>query len=240
METFQHKLQKFEPGIIWLDGKNKVLAMNDIATDILDIEGDDVLGKQILQFHPEKSRDKVSWLLESSRCPVESPPPMTMMINIPDKVLLIKVSKMTGAGDYTATCMVFYDLTDITTLPINDNKGANAELRLLFKLPIYSNKQVTLIDLDQVVYLKADGHYTDVSSIDNSYLCNLSLADLEGRLDTDCFIRIHRSYIVNIRYAKAFKKVNDQCMILLDDNDETEIPVSRGNVQMIKELLGLK
>ena len=136
--------------------------------------------------------------------------------------------------------MVFYDLTDITTKPVDKDKEASEELRLLFKLPIYSNKQVTLLDLDQVVYLKADGHYTDVSTVDNSYLCNLSLADLEGRLDTDCFIRIHRSYIVNIRFAKAFKKVNEQSMILLDDDDETEIPVSRGNVQMIKELLGLK
>ncbi len=146
--------------------------MNDLSAEILDIQGEDVIGRQILQLHPEKSRDKVKWLLESSRCPVESPPPMTMMINTPDKVLLIKVSKMSGAADFVATCMIFFDLTDVTTLPLNSERESINELRLLFKLPIYSNKQVTLLDLERVVFLKADGHYTSVSTEDNGYLCN--------------------------------------------------------------------
>ena len=40
-----------------------------------------------------------------------------MMINIPDKVLMIKASKMVGADGIIGTCMVFYDLTDVTTHP---------------------------------------------------------------------------------------------------------------------------
>lgn len=42
---------------------------------------------------------------------------MTMMINIPDRVLLIKVAKMYGGTEDVGTCMIFYDLTDITTTP---------------------------------------------------------------------------------------------------------------------------
>lgn len=240
MESFQHKLQKFDPGIVWLDKDNKVLAANDLAITILAVDGEDVIGLPVLQLHPEKSREKVKWLIDCAQCPVSSPPPMTMMINTPDRVLLIKVNKMSGSSGFFGTCMVFFDLTDVATRSKVYAGNGKKELRLLYKLPIYSNKQVTLLDLESVVYLKADGHYTNVAKEDNNYLCNLSLADLEGRLDSERFIRIHRSYIVNIRFAKAFKKVNEQFMILLDDNGETEVPVSRGNVQMLKELLGLK
>lgn len=240
MESFQHKLQRFNPGIIWLDSDNRVMATNGLAAEILAIEDKNAIGTHILQLHPEKSRDKVAWLLESAQCPVESPPPMTMMINTPDKVLLIKVSKMCGSGDLVGTCVVFYDLTDITTLPVDSGKKSGDVFRQLFKLPIYSDKQVILLDLERIVFFKADGHYTRVSSDGKDYFCNLSLADLEGRLDGDRFIRVHRSYVINIRFAKVFKKVDEQCVIVMDDDNETEIPISRGNVQAIKELLGLK
>ena len=117
METFQHQLQKFDPGIVWLDGNNQITALNYVATKVLSANFDEVIGKEILQFHPEKSRSKIKWLLESSTCPTKSPPPMTMMINIPDRVLLIKVAKMYGGTEDVGTCMIFYDLTDITTTP---------------------------------------------------------------------------------------------------------------------------
>lgn len=107
-------------------------------------------------------------------------------------------------------------------------------------MPVYCDKQVILLDLEDIAFLKADGHYTTVLSRQREYLCNLSLADLEGRLDKDCFIRVHRSYLLNINFAKAFKKVDEQYLIVLNDNDETEIPISRGNAQEVKEILGLK
>jgi len=240
LETLQHRLQKFNPGIVWLDSGNRVMAMNGVAAEVLAVEYDEVIGEPLLQLHPEKSRDKVEWLLEKSQCPLESPPPMTMMINIPDRLLLIKVSKMIGAGGMVGTCMVFFDLTDITTIPVESGTGRGDELRRLFKLPVYCDKQVILLDLEDIAFLKADGHYTTVLSRQREYLCNLSLADLEGRLDKDCFIRVHRSYLLNINFAKAFKKVDEQYLIVLNDNDETEIPISRGNAQEVKEILGLK
>jgi len=240
METFQHKLQNFNPGIVWLDSDNQISAMSSLATKILNIDNKDFIGKHILQFHPEKNRNRVQSLLDSAQCPVSSPPPMTMMINIPDKVLLIKISKMIGVNSSAGTCMIFYDLTDIATLPIDNKNKTSDALRLLFKLPVYSNKQVMLLDLEKVIFLKADGHYTSVTTNDNSYLCNLSIADLEGRLDPNEFIRVHRSYVINIRFAQSFKKIDTQCMITLNDKNETNIPISRSNIQMIKEILGLK
>ena len=75
MESFEHKLQKFDPGVVWLDGHNRVLALNTIASSVLGVTVGDAVGTEILQLHPEKSRDKVQWLLESASCPVTSAPP---------------------------------------------------------------------------------------------------------------------------------------------------------------------
>lgn len=238
MESFEHKLQKFDPGIVWLDGDNRVSALNGVASRVLGVGIGQVIGREISQVHPEKSRSKVEFLLESSGCPVESPPPMTMMINIPDRVLLIKVSKMWASGRIVGTCMVFYDLTDITTSP----QGLDADQdrpRQLLKLPAFRNGKVVLLDLNEVVHFKSDGHYTSVFTDGQEYLCNLSLSDLETRLDATRFVRVHRSHMINVRFAAAFEKVDDQCVILLHARDDVRIPVSRSNVQRLKLMFGL-
>lgn len=237
-ESFQHKLEKFDVGVVWLDANKRVIALNRFASDVLVVRPGEVIGNEILQFHPERSRAKVQWLLESSECPAESPPPMTMMINIPDRVLLIKVSKMFGEEGGAGTCMVFFDLTDVTTAPRLPSEAQDMP-RMLFKLPIYKHGRVMLVDLSAVVHMKAEGHYTEVYTNDDHYLCNLSLSDLEGRLDPMQFVRVHRSHMVNLRYAGAFEKVDDQCMLVMTAAGEPRIPISRNNVQKIKVLLGI-
>jgi len=241
LESIQHKLQEFDPGIVWLDTSNRITAMNGLAIETLgDVQGK-LIGEEVLQLHPEKSRDKVRFLLEQSACPVDSPPPMTMMINIPERLLLIKVAKMCGEGGHVGTCMIFYDLTDLATIPVEDETEVTQEKgrRKLFKLPVYKDKRVLLIDLEAVSAIKAEGHYSTLYTDDENYLCNLSLSDLEERIKSEHFLRVHRSYIVNLQYARAFEKVDEQCYLVLDSNDDMRVPISRSNVSTIKEYLGL-
>jgi len=75
VESFEHKLQRFDPGIVWLDINNRVMALNGVARQVLGVDVGNVIGQEILQLHPEKSRKKVEWVLSSSGCPAESPPP---------------------------------------------------------------------------------------------------------------------------------------------------------------------
>jgi len=238
LETFQHQLQRFDPGIIWLDENNHIMGLNSVATQIMGADAEAIIGQEILQFHPEKSRAKVEWLLEQTACPAESPPPMTMMINMPDRVLLIKVSKMTGHGKSVGTCMVFYDLTDITTTP-RIGQAESDKPRLLFKLPVHKHNRVMLVDLDEVVHFKAEGHYTTVYTTNEEYLCNLSLSELEARLPQDKYVRVHRSHMINLRFAKSFEKSGEQYLIIMAVNGDVFIPVSRGKVKMLKTILGL-
>lgn len=237
LETIQHKLQQFDLGVVWLDNDNKITAMNGLAIKTLGMRMDELIGQEILQFHPEKSRGKVKWLIESSSCPMDSPPPMTMMINIPERVLMIKVTKMCSTEGEAGTCMMFYDLTDLTL--DEELNEQNEKQRMLYKLPVYKDNQTLLIDLADVQLIKAEGHYSTLFTSEGNYLCNLSLSDLEGRLNARFFVRVHRSYIANMRYAKSFKKINEISHLVMDSSHELEIPISRTHVNEVKRLLGL-
>lgn len=236
METLEHQLQRFDPGIVWLDADNHIMGMNSVAIRVLGVDAEAIIGQEILQFHPEKSRSKVKWVLEEASCPVETPPPMTMMINIPDRVLLIKVSKILTHNKSVGTCMVFFDLTEMTTTP-RTSKADSDKPRLLFKLPVHKQKKVMLVDLTEVVHFKAEGHYTTVYTKAEDYLCNLSLSELESRLPSENFVRVHRSHMINLSFAKSFEKEDDQCNIVMM-NDVT-IPISRSKVKMLKTILGM-
>ena len=87
--------EKFEVGVIHLDAKRTVVAMNDFARKVLPVGEKQPFDKLVTSFHPERSKPKVDFLLDqASSCPMVSAVPMTMIINIPEQVLLIKVTRL--------------------------------------------------------------------------------------------------------------------------------------------------
>ncbi|CAB3740576.1 Heme-containing CO-sensing transcriptional regulator RcoM 1 [Paraburkholderia phenoliruptrix] len=250
-ETFHHKLEQFNPGVVWLSAEGHVTAFNDVALQILGpaaqqslgVMQDKLFGIDVVQLHPEKSRDKLRFLLQSrdaGGCPAKSPPPLAMMINIPDRILMIKVSRMAGLQGMCGTCMIFYDVTDITTEPPRQSPSGNAPSpRRLFKLPVYRKNRMILIDLKDIVRFQGDGHYTTIVTKDDRYLSNFSLSDLELRLDDSIYLRVHRSHIVSLSYAVELIKFDESVNLVMADAERTVVPVSRSKAVKLKELLGV-
>jgi len=257
-ETLQHRLQRLDLGMVWVDNDNRVTAFNDIAWQLLAPAGEQtfgvsreaLVGIDLLQLHPAKSRDKIALLLKNGgdagidRCPVRSPPPMTMMINIPDRVLLLKVSKMFGAAGTMGACMVYYDLTDLTTTPHDesdpDAPPADARPpRRLNKIPVYRANRLVLIEVDDALRLESNDHYTWIVTATERYLSNLSLGDLEERLDPGMFFRCHRSHLVNLRYVREIERDGDLMYIVFDQPELSRVPVSRSHVRELRDMVGL-
>ena len=244
METLAYTLQKFELGVVLLDAENKVQALNEFGIRVLGhTERGDPSGQSVFRVHPKKSHAKIELLLriaeKAARQHKESPSSVTMLISIPDKVLHIKVSKLLSGGRIIGTCMLFYDLTDITTTPRSEEDREGGPM-LLFKLPVYSQNQILLLDLTDVTHIESDGHYTNVyTTSKNKHFCNLSLSDLETRLDRRQFLRVHRSYVINIRHARAIKKVHDRYHILVSGEESARVPIARTKMRELKEMLGL-
>lgn len=72
--------------------------MNDFARKVLPVGEKQPFDKLVTSFHPDRSRPKVEFLLDqASSCPMVSAVPLTMIINIPEQVLLIKVTRL---GDH--------------------------------------------------------------------------------------------------------------------------------------------
>ena len=65
--------EKFEVGVIHLDAKRTVLAMNDFARKVLPVGDKQPFDKLVTSFHPDRSKPKVDFLLDqASSCPMVS------------------------------------------------------------------------------------------------------------------------------------------------------------------------
>jgi DNA-binding LytR/AlgR family response regulator len=243
--TFQHKLEQFNPGIVWLDAERRVTAMNDVAIQVLrpaaepslGVPLEAMFGVDVLMLHPPKSREKIAFLLGHSEVAAHggrSAPPQAMMINIPDRMLMIKVSQMVAADGRAGSCMIFYDLTDLTTAP-----RVNGAVRLLSRIPVYRHNRIMLVDVKEIGRLEGEGHYTTIVATGDRYLSNLSLSVLESRLDPAHFLRVHRSHIVNLDYVTEILRQDDGFLVTLQEPMGPPVPVSKQKLPALKEHFGL-
>jgi DNA-binding LytR/AlgR family response regulator len=234
-------LERFDVGVVHLNNDRHVTGMNEFARRVLPVEEMQPFNRMVLSFHPERSRPKVEFLLDqAASCPVASPPPMTMIINIPERVLLIKVARTAdGAQQPTGYVLVFYDITELVAAYEQPVPDATAVVRRqLQKIPTASGQKIIFVDCDDVLRLHSDGHYTRVVTASANQFCNLSIGDLETRLNAEHFMRVHRSHIVNLRHVAQLLRVDGRLVLTLR-GDSTEVPVSRTSSTALMARLGI-
>lgn len=99
-------------------------------------------------------------------------------------------------------------------------------------LKIMDKGYLVPVPFSEITYLKADGLYTKVYTKAKSYLVRDILKSFEEKLPQDQFLRVHKSFLVNIAFINSFnaKKVN------LGD---TSIPIRRGLYKELMEKLNV-
>ncbi|OYY53536.1 MAG: hypothetical protein B7X59_02550 [Polaromonas sp. 39-63-203] len=232
--------EKFDVGVIHLDAQRRVLSMNDFARRVLPVSDKQPFDKLVTSFHPARSQPKVNFLLdEASGCPMANAAPMTMIINIPEQVLLIKVSRLGDAQDQTVGfALVFYDVTQVVSQKSAPAEAPAKNMRLS-RIPVVANQKVSFLDTDDVLCLESQAHYTRVLTREGYHFCNLSIGDLALRLDPSQFIRVHRSFIINLQGVSELGRNGSKTHVVLKGKNAKPIPVSRAEVGRLRQALGL-
>lgn len=103
--------------------------------------------------------------------------------------------------------------------------------RLLIKQP----GRIVIISCHEINMIKALDDYAEIYTGRDSYLIQHSLNHLENRLNPDQFIRVHRSYIVNIDAIRDIVALSNSRFKLLLKNGQ-EIFSSRTGYKKLKRL----
>lgn len=104
--------------------------------------------------------------------------------------------------------------------PLPKEKAKDQPQRL-----ILNNKtKLDHVNLDDIIYLKANGNYTLIVTVDNkNHLIAKTLKEYEAlflKMEDNRFIRIHKSFIINFAYIHTIEKGE---FVVLKDGSRIEI-----------------
>jgi two-component system, LytTR family, response regulator len=97
---------------------------------------------------------------------------------------------------------------------------------------VRKNDSYVKVTISNILYLRSDGDYIEIYTIDAKYLIISTMDALLGKINSSDFIRVHRSYAVPISKVESFQ-----------DHDlyigKHIIPVSKSYVKIVKEQLNI-
>lgn len=106
----------------------------------------------------------------------------------------------------------------------------------LQRIAFRDGAMIDVVPVQRIDYIEAQDDYVHVWSRGQRHIKQQPLGDLEALLDATRFIRVHRSYIVNLEsLARVEPYAKDSRVALLKDG--TRIPVSRAGYERLKGLL---
>jgi two-component system LytT family response regulator len=100
--------------------------------------------------------------------------------------------------------------------------------------------RVHLLPVDQVTHVMARDRATYAVTSATEHVLDMTIAELERRLDPARFFRIHRAVLVNVAWVGELRADEDgHLQVCLKDTRRTELTVARDRVRALKERLGV-
>lgn len=88
-----------------------------------------------------------------------------------------------------------------------------------------------LLPADEIAFVRADGHYTQVYTDQERFFCVIPIAEATKRLTAVGFIKIHRSYVVNPDKVTRFERTKDKGRCSFEASCLPDVPVSRSHLK---------
>jgi len=115
-------------------------------------------------------------------------------------------------------------------------KSLQPEKKYMDRMLVKHSGKIVILSTEEINWIEAMEDYVNLHTDKESYLVLQSLSRLEMKLDPDRFIRVHRSYIVNleaIREIHPWPNGRLKCQM----RDGHEIVLSRSGARRLKKLM---
>ncbi|OAA93486.1 LytR/AlgR family response regulator transcription factor [Clostridium coskatii] len=109
------------------------------------------------------------------------------------------------------------------------------ESNLVKRIPCERQGKIILVNVKDIYYCYIEDDKTYVKTKSDRYLVGTTLYQIEEKTN---FFRCHRSYLVNMDNIKElYSWFNGTYKLVMDDEEKSEIPISRSKVKKLRELL---
>jgi two-component system response regulator LytT len=105
------------------------------------------------------------------------------------------------------------------------------------KIPLLVEERIALVDIPAIVYVGSAEGKTLIKTMEQVYKTGEPLVTVEKKLSHDWFVRVHRSFLVNLQHISEIEPwFNSTYNLIMKDG--SKVPVSRTYVKELKQRLG--
>ncbi len=122
--------------------------------------------------------------------------------------------------------------TELTPSMVNDLSSSIPLARIVVK----DSKGIHIIGVPEIRYFEAQDDYIMVHCEQGRFLKKQTMKSLEERLNQKQFVRVHRSYIVNVSSIKRIEPYEKESYLVFLKNDE-KIKASAAGYKLLRERL---
>jgi two-component system LytT family response regulator len=106
------------------------------------------------------------------------------------------------------------------------------------RIVVKKGSDIRIIPVEEVYFIEAYDDYVKIFLKDSYYLKKKTMNYYEQALDASIFVRVHRSFIINLNQLTKIEALEKNNYIAILKND-TRIPISRNSYARLKSILGL-
>ena len=113
----------------------------------------------------------------------------------------------------------------------NDKK-----IEFLERVVIKDGSKITILPVETIKWLEAQDDYVMINSDKGRFLKQKTMKYFENHLDENSFVRIHRSYMINVDYIQHLEQTSKDSYQLILKNGK-QLPVSKTGLSKLRNTL---
>lgn len=118
------------------------------------------------------------------------------------------------------------------------NQEESQPKEFLERISVKTGQKLDVLLCSDIMFLQSNGDYVSIYSKENVYLKEQTMKYFESNLPPKQFIRIHRTYIVNVDFISSINSYKkNQFIVKLKNN--YELKASQSGYKLLKETLSI-
>jgi two-component system, LytTR family, response regulator len=118
------------------------------------------------------------------------------------------------------------------------NSEENPHSETIERVVLKVKNEIKIIPIKDVKYIEANDDYVNIYTSEGKFLKNKTLSFFEKKLDSNQFVRVHRSYIVKVSEISKLEPYDKEGYLVKLRSGES-IPVSKTGMPRLKSVLGI-
>ncbi|PKM80181.1 MAG: DNA-binding response regulator [Firmicutes bacterium HGW-Firmicutes-14] len=108
------------------------------------------------------------------------------------------------------------------------------------RIPAEKQGKTILVNESDIIYAFTEQDYVYIKTYHDKLFTRFTLKELESRLNPSIFFRTHRCYLANLHKVKEIIPFfNGTYTLIVEDNEKSEVPVSRAQAKKLRKILGM-